>query len=70
VPAEIHVRLADVYSQMKSYDKAYSELKCYLRAEPQGRFAAKATSGMQQMEGAGVVHTPHASEAPAAGQKN
>lgn len=57
IPAEIHVRLADVYTQQGAYDKAYGELRAYLRAEPEGRFAAKATDVMQRMETAGLLHS-------------
>jgi VWFA-related protein len=55
VPAEIHVRLADVYTQQGAYAHAYVELQAYLHAEPQGRFAAKVTEVMQRMEKAGVL---------------
>jgi tetratricopeptide (TPR) repeat protein len=55
VPAEIHVRLADVYTRQEAYADAYAELQAYLHAEPQGRFAAKATEVMQRMEKAGVL---------------
>ncbi len=55
VPAEIHVRLADVYTRQGAYADAYAELQAYLRAEPQGRFAAKATDVIQHMEKTGVL---------------
>jgi tetratricopeptide (TPR) repeat protein len=57
IPAEIHVRLADIYTQQGAYDRAYGEMQTYLRAEPQGRFAAKVTEVMQRMETAGVSHS-------------
>ncbi|MBZ5668996.1 MAG: tetratricopeptide repeat protein [Acidobacteriia bacterium] len=55
VPAEIHVRLADVYTRQEAYADAYAELQAYLRAEPQGRFAAKATDVIRRMEKTGVL---------------
>jgi tetratricopeptide (TPR) repeat protein len=54
VPAEIHVRLADIYTQQGAYGKAYGEMQMYLRVEPKGRFAAKVTEVMHRMETAGV----------------
>lgn len=50
VPAEIHVKLADVYLKQSAYDKAYAEMQAYVRSEPNGRFAAKLKSVMHQME--------------------
>ncbi len=63
VPPEFHVKLADVYFKKDAYDKAYTEMHAYLRAEPNGRFAAKIKTIMQQMESSGVLH---GSQAPAA----
>jgi tetratricopeptide (TPR) repeat protein len=50
VPAEIHVKLADVYLKEAAYQKAYAEMQAYLRAEPNGRFAAKLRNVMQRMQ--------------------
>jgi len=50
VPEEIHVKLADVYLKQYAYDKAYAEMQAYVRAEPNGRYAAKLKSVMHQME--------------------
>jgi tetratricopeptide (TPR) repeat protein len=50
VPAEIHVKLADVYLKQSAYDKAYTEMQAYVRAEPNGRFAEKLKSVIHQME--------------------
>jgi hypothetical protein len=55
MPAEFHVRLADVYTKEGSYGKAYQEMQSYVHAEPNGRFAAKVKNIMQQMESSGVV---------------
>ena len=54
-PAEIHVKLADVYLKKNAFDKAYSEMESYLRAEPSGRFAVKVRELMKQLESAGLV---------------
>jgi tetratricopeptide (TPR) repeat protein len=54
-PAELHVKLADVYLKESSYDKAYAEMQAYLRADPGGRLAAKVKNIMQQMEASGVA---------------
>jgi tetratricopeptide (TPR) repeat protein len=63
VPAEIHVKLADVYLKEAAYQKAYAEMQAYLRAEPHGRFAAELRSVSQRME---ADHTVQAD--PSAGQ--
>lgn len=65
VPKEIHVRLADIYVQQNHYNKAYAELQAYLRAEPEGRFAAKAADVISRMEKAGVAHASQSSPVPA-----
>ena len=57
-PADLHVKLADVYSKEGAYDKAYSEMVEYLRLEPQGRFAPRIREVMQQMRTTGAVHHP------------
>jgi tetratricopeptide (TPR) repeat protein len=55
VPAEIHVKLADVYLKTSAFEKAYTEMQAYLRAEPQGRFAGKVKEIMHKMESDGIV---------------
>lgn len=62
VPAEIHVKLADVYLKEAAYLKAYAEMQAYLRAEPNGRFAAELRSVSQRMI---ADHTVQASPAAA-----
>jgi tetratricopeptide (TPR) repeat protein len=59
VPAEIHVKLADVYLKQSAYDKAYAEMQAYVRAEPNGPFAAKLNSVMRQMESDHVLQAAH-----------
>ena len=49
-PAEVHVKLADVYFRERSFGRAYGEMKAYLREEPNGRFAAKVKDLIQQMD--------------------
>ncbi len=55
LPAEIHVKLADIYVKEKAFDKAYAQMQAYLKAEPNGRFAARTKNVMSQMAAAGVV---------------
>ncbi len=50
LPAEVHVRLADVYLKQSAYAKAYDEMQAYLRAEPNGPYTARVRSLMHQME--------------------
>jgi tetratricopeptide (TPR) repeat protein len=69
VPAEIHVRLANVYTQMRIYDKAYAELQAYLRAEPDGRFATRAAAIKQRMETGGLVRSPQPQQAQSRSQE-
>jgi tetratricopeptide (TPR) repeat protein len=54
-PAELHVKLADVYLKEGAYDQAYSQMETYLRTEPHGRFADKVKGIMKQMKASGVV---------------
>ena len=62
-PPEIHVKLADVYLRESAYPKAYAEMQAYLTAEPDGRFAGKIKSIMQQMETGGTLHSAQNSSA-------
>ena len=55
LPAEIHVKLADVYLKEVLYRKAYSEMQAYLRAEPNGRFAPELKGVVKRMESDGTV---------------
>jgi tetratricopeptide (TPR) repeat protein len=57
-PADLHVKLADVYLKENAYDKAYAQMQAYLRAEPEGRFAAKIRAIMRQMESSGALRAP------------
>ncbi|HLY59939.1 MAG TPA: tetratricopeptide repeat protein [Terriglobia bacterium] len=55
-PAELRVRLADLYYRMKNYGKSYAEMQAYLSEEPNGRFAARTRVVMQEMTSSGKVH--------------
>ena len=57
-PADLCVKLADVYLREGAYDKAYAQMQAYLKAEPNGRFAAKVKTIMQQMESSGALRSP------------
>ena len=61
-PAEFHVKMADCYLKEKAFDKAYSQMDEYLKAEPDGRFAAKIKEIMQRMKAAGVLGQPQAAK--------
>ena len=61
-PAEIHVKLADVYLKKSAFGKAYAEMESYLRAEPGGRFAVKVRELMKQLESAGLVRAASVSK--------
>lgn len=50
VPAEVHVKLADVYLRESRFEKAYEEMRSYVCAEPNGRFAAELKGVMARME--------------------
>jgi tetratricopeptide (TPR) repeat protein len=55
VPAEFHVKLADVLLREKKYDKAYAEMQAYLRAVPNGSFAGETKALMNRLETSGLV---------------
>jgi tetratricopeptide (TPR) repeat protein len=55
-PAELHVKLADLYYQMKVYDKSMAEMRAYLLDDPDGRYADRTKVILQEMESTGVVH--------------
>jgi tetratricopeptide (TPR) repeat protein len=59
IPAEIHVKLADVYLKQSAYDKAYAEMQAYVLAEPHGRFASKLRGVMQKMESDHILTAAH-----------
>jgi tetratricopeptide (TPR) repeat protein len=54
-PAEIDAKLADVYLRENSFQKAYASMQAYLKADPNGPFAARIRTIMKQMESAGVL---------------
>jgi tetratricopeptide (TPR) repeat protein len=63
-PAELHVKLADVYLKENAYEKAYAQMQAYLQAEPDGRFAAKIKVIMRQMESSGALGAPPRKPSP------
>ena len=65
VNPEVHVRLADVYTQLREPDKAYAELREYLQADPTGRFAMKVSEVIQRMENEGAVGPAKPPQTPA-----
>lgn len=54
-PPDVHVKLADVYSKERRFGRAYAEMKAYLAADPNGRFAAKVREVMSQMRAAAAA---------------
>lgn len=62
-PAQLHVKLADLYLKRNAYAKAYTEMQAYLRADPSGQFAAKIQSIMREMDSSGVLRSPNAEPA-------
>lgn len=56
-PAEVYLKLANVYIMKKSFDKAYQQMAKYLEADPHGRFVARVNQVMEEMRSAGVLHS-------------
>jgi len=54
-PSSYYARAADAYLAQKTYDKAYAKMQDYLRIDPQGRFAEKIRTTIQEMEAKGVL---------------
>ncbi len=59
-PADIHVKLANSYVKLESFDEAYDQMADYLHTAPEGPFAPRLRQIMQQMRAAGVIHPPSA----------
>lgn len=64
VPAEIHVKLADVYLKENALKKAYAEMQAYLHEDPNGPFAHELKSVMLRMESDHIVQTPPPAQPP------
>jgi len=60
VPAEIHLRLADVYLKQQQYDQAYIEMQSYLRIAPDGPLADQTRSLLQQVDSMRKSNSPRA----------
>jgi len=54
-PAELRVKLGNVYLDEHRFDKAYEQMQEYLKAEPEGPLAEKIKKVMQKMRASGVV---------------
>jgi tetratricopeptide (TPR) repeat protein len=55
-PAELHAKLADLYYQMKVYDKSMAEMRAYLLDDPNGRYAERTRVILREMESSGAAH--------------
>jgi Tfp pilus assembly protein PilF len=55
LPPDFHMRLADAYLRQKKYEQAYAEMQNYLRADPNGSYAAETKSLMKRLESSGMV---------------
>lgn len=64
-PPDVHVKLADVYSKERQFGHAYAEMKAYLAADPDGRFAEKVKEVMSQMRAAAAAARAAAAASPA-----
>jgi len=54
-PPILHIKLADVYLKKNDFGKAYAEMQAYLRDQPEGRFAPKIKTVIQQMKADGLM---------------
>jgi tetratricopeptide (TPR) repeat protein len=63
-PAELHVRLADLFQRMKNYEKAYVEMQVYLKEDPNGRFADRTRTVIRKMESSGMIHPVQTQPSP------
>jgi len=66
-PPELHVRLANLYLKINAYEKAYVQMQAYLRAEPNGRFAADIKQIIRQLESSGALRPAPATISPPPG---
>jgi tetratricopeptide (TPR) repeat protein len=66
VPPAFHAKLADVYLNMRVYDRAYQEMQAYLHAEPNGVYAQNVRKVIAKMQSSGVLKPdqPEATPAP------
>ena len=49
MPAEVHIKLANIYLKMAEYTKALAEIDTYLRLSPEGPYAASAKKVSEQL---------------------
>jgi tetratricopeptide (TPR) repeat protein len=64
LPSEFHARLADVYLNMRAYDRAYQEMQDYLRADPNGMYADKIRKVAAKLQSTGVLELPQSATTP------
>lgn len=64
-PPDVHAKLAAAYLRQGKADKAYVEMRTYVRVDPNGRFAAQARSLMRQIESLSSTARSPAGAAPA-----
>lgn len=60
----VHEKLANLYLKEKVFTKAYAEMKAYLAADPNGKYAEKIKAVMQQLESQGLVHPRQSQTGP------
>jgi tetratricopeptide (TPR) repeat protein len=58
LPPEFHLKVAERYVSWKQYDRARAEMRAYLAAEPNGRFAEETRRTISNMESSGLVSSP------------
>ena len=55
MPADFHIKLANIYLKMSEFPKALAEIDTYLRLSPDGPFAASAKRISEKLRGEGVT---------------
>ena len=55
MPAEFHIKLANIYLKTAEYPKALAEIDTYLRLSPDGPYAAGARKISEKLRGGGVT---------------
>ncbi len=69
MPSEFHAKLANLYLNTRAYDRAYQEMQTYLRADPNGVYAASIRKAMARAQSAGVLKPDHAAASAASPPK-
>ena len=55
MPAEFHIKLANIYLRMDEFPKALAEIDTYLRLSPDGPYAASARKISEKLRGGGAT---------------